>query len=235
MSAAIRLAPGVWRVPTAPRDTVNSFVFEEADGSLTLVDAGVKGLAPRRIAAGIAAIGKQPADVRRILLTHAHSDHAGGVAGVQRATGGAVSTHDDEARWVREGRAPPPGRDSMLGRVLSMVPAKLQRCEVASTFSDGELLDAGGGLRVLHTPGHTMGHCSFLHEPSGVLITGDSLFNWFDRMRWSYRFFCTDFPLAKQTAERLGEVDYEVVAFTHGREIRDDAREKVRRFLRTHA
>ncbi len=235
MSAAIRLAPGVWRVPTAPRDMVNSFVFEEADGSLTLVDAGVKGLAPRRIAAGIAAIGKQPADVRRILLTHAHSDHAGGVAAVQRATGGAVATHDDEARWVREGRAPPPGRDSLLGRVLGMLPAKLQRCEVASTFSEGEVLDVGGGLRVLHTPGHTMGHCSFLHEPSGVLITGDSLFNWFDRMRWSYRFFCTDFPLAKQTAERLGEVDYEVVAFTHGREIRDRARDKVRNFLRTHS
>jgi glyoxylase-like metal-dependent hydrolase (beta-lactamase superfamily II) len=79
-----------------------------------------------------------------------------------------------------------------------------------------------------------MGHCSFLHEPSGVLITGDSLFNWFDRMRWSYQLFCTDFPLAKQTAERLGEADYEVVAFTHGREIRDAAREKVRTFLRTH-
>ena len=235
MAAAVRLAEGVWRIPTAPNDMVNSFAFAEADGSLTLVDAGVKGMAPKRIAAGLASIGKDPSDVRRILLTHAHSDHAGGLARVQRMTGGAVAAHDDEARWVREGRPPPPGRATVVGRLMSLMPARLERCEVSSTFRDGEVLDVAGGLRVLHTPGHTMGHCAFLHERSGVLITGDSLFNWFDRMRWSYRFFCTDFPLAQQTAERLGEADYEVAAFTHGREIRRDARDRVREFLRTHA
>jgi glyoxylase-like metal-dependent hydrolase (beta-lactamase superfamily II) len=235
MAELIQLAPHVWRVPTTPRDMVNSFMFEQADGSLTLVDTGVKGMAPKRIAAAIAAAGRQPADVRRILLTHAHADHAGGVARVQRMTGGDVANHDDEARWVRDGRPPPPNRHTVLGRVANLLPARLEPCEVRSTFRDGELLDVAGGLRVLHTPGHTMGHCSFLHEPSGVLITGDSLFNWFDRMRWSYKLFCTDFPLSKQTAERLGEVDYEVVAFTHGREIRSGAREKVREFLRTHS
>jgi glyoxylase-like metal-dependent hydrolase (beta-lactamase superfamily II) len=112
---------------------------------------------------------------------------------------------------------------------------RLEVADVASTFSDNQLLDVAGGLRVLHTPGHTMGHCSFLHEPTGVLITGDSLFNFLDRMTWSYAFFCTDFPLSKQTAERLGDADYEVAAFTHGPEIRRDAREKIRDFLRRHS
>jgi len=232
MSQPVPLAAGVWRLPTAPRDLVNSFVFAEPDGSLTLVDAGVKGMAPKRIAAGLAALGRQPSDVRRILLTHAHSDHAGGVARVQKLTGGGIETHDDEARWVRDGRPPPPNRQTALGRVANLLPARLERAEVVATFGDNQLLDVAGGLRVLHTPGHTMGHCSFLHEPSGVLITGDSLFNWFHRMRWSYQLFCTDFPLSKQTAERLGEADYEVAAFTHGPEIRDGAREKVRDFLR---
>ena len=43
---------------------------------------------------------------------------------------------------------------------------------------------------------------------------------------------CTDAALSRRTAEVLGEVDYDVVAFTHGPEIREDARETVRGFLR---
>jgi hypothetical protein len=66
------------------------------------------------------------------------------------------------------------------------------------------------------------------------LITGDSLFNFRDRVSWSVAAFCTDFPLARQTAERLGEVDYEVAAFTHGPHMRTNARERIREFLRTH-
>jgi glyoxylase-like metal-dependent hydrolase (beta-lactamase superfamily II) len=180
-------------------------------------------------------MGREPGEVRRILLTHAHSDHAGGAARIQRLTGGRIETHDDESRWLQQGGCPPYNRATVIGRILDMRRPRLEVADVASTFSDNQLLDVAGGLRVLHTPGHTMGHCSFLHEPTGVLITGDSLFNFLDRMTWSYAFFCTDFPLSKQTAERLGDADYEVAAFTHGPEIRRDAREKIRDFLRRHS
>jgi glyoxylase-like metal-dependent hydrolase (beta-lactamase superfamily II) len=44
---------------------------------VTLVDCGLK-RAPGRIVAGLRAIGRHPYDVTRILLTHAHLDHAGG-------------------------------------------------------------------------------------------------------------------------------------------------------------
>jgi glyoxylase-like metal-dependent hydrolase (beta-lactamase superfamily II) len=232
-TAPIRLAEGVWRLPTVGRNLVNSFAFAEPDGSVTLVDCGVKGRSPARVVEGLAALGKQPSDVRRILLTHAHLDHAGGAARLQTLTGGRMESHDDEAHLLREGRAASPG-GTPLGRLFSRLPARLEPCRIDSTFSDNQLLDVAGGLRVLHTPGHTMGHCAFVHEPTGVLITGDALFNFLDRMTWSFAFFCTDFPLSKQTAERLGEIDYAVAAFTHGPEIRRDAREKVRSFLRRH-
>jgi glyoxylase-like metal-dependent hydrolase (beta-lactamase superfamily II) len=104
-------------------------------------------------------------------------------------------------------------------------------CPVDGTFSDGDLLPVAGGLRVLHTPGHSPGHCSFLHEPSGVLITGDALFNFLDRITYSFAMFCSDAALSRETADRLGEAEYELCAFTHGPEIREDARQAVRRFL----
>jgi hypothetical protein len=45
-SPAVQLAPGVWRIPTVVRAAVNSFAFVEDDGSVTLVDCGVKKASP---------------------------------------------------------------------------------------------------------------------------------------------------------------------------------------------
>lgn len=219
-------------MPTLGRSIVNSFAFEEADGALTLVDAGARG-ATRRLVDHLDALGKRPEQVRRILLTHAHFDHVGDVRRLRDRTGGNTCIHEEDAEFMRSGKAPPLDRSLRLARIASLVPsAGIGGGPVDETFADNDLLDVAGGLRVLHTPGHTPGHCSFLHEPSGVLITGDSLFNWRSRMRYSYALFCTDFRQAAETADRLGEVDYEVAAFTHGPELREHAREQVRTFLR---
>ena len=86
-------------------------------------------------------------------------------------------------------------------------------------MSDGELLD-GSALRVHHTPGHTPGHCSLLHEPSGTLITGDAIWNMRSRRTWPVLAFCTNAVLTEQTAATLGELEYTTAAFTHGPEIR---------------
>ena len=53
-------------------------------------------------------------------------------------------------------------------------------------------------------------------------------------MRWSPKSVCADFAMSRRTAHLLGELDYDVAAFTHGPEVRDQPREKVRRFLRRH-
>lgn len=232
MAPPVQLAAGVWRLPTFGASIVNSYLFEEADGSLTLVDTGIKGRGPKRIVEGLAALGKRPDQVRRILLTHAHFDHGGGAAGTVERTGASLSLHEIEAPYLQRGRAPSYAGGNPLWRLLAARPMKIQVVDAASTFRDGDVLDVAGTMRVLHTPGHTPGHCSFLHEPTGILITGDSIFNWRDRMSWPYAMFCTDPNLAKDTADRLGEAEYEIVAFTHGPEIRHNARESVREFLR---
>ena len=59
--AAVRLADGVWRIPTTPGDMINSFALVGPDGGVTIVDAGLR-LAParKRLVAGLAAIGAAP-------------------------------------------------------------------------------------------------------------------------------------------------------------------------------
>jgi glyoxylase-like metal-dependent hydrolase (beta-lactamase superfamily II) len=115
-----------------------------------------------------------------------------------------------------------------LGRKANAFPAVV----VGEEFADGQVLPIAGGLRVVHTPGHTEGHVALLHEPTGVLITGDSIWN-VRKMRWSIKAFCQDIKLNEKTAHVLGELDYQVAAFTHGPHVTSGAREQVRSFLAT--
>lgn len=226
--AAVQLADGVWRVPTAPADLVNSYLLADGDGSLTLVDAGLSN-APGRVLAALEQLGRRPGDVQRILMTHAHLDHAKGLAGVQRATGGRVLAHDVEAPFLRDGTVPP--AQSGLARLFNRLPGSgFAAVPVADTFGDGEVLPHAGGITVVHTPGHSPGHCSFLLGAHGVLITGDAVFN-VRGLRFSPALFCTDVPLSRETAARLGDLDFSVAAFTHGPHVSTAAREALQTFI----
>ena len=227
---AVELATGIWRIPTMPHDWINSYLLADEDGSLTLVDAGLK-RAHKKILAALAGLGKAPQDVRRIVMTHAHSDHAGGLAGAKKATGAAVLAHDREATYLQNGTTPQLDRSHLSGRLFNRARGGFTRVDVAETFQDGALLPIGGGLRVVHTPGHSPGHVSLLHEPTRVLITGDAIFN-FRGLRYSPATFCTDVRLSRETADRLADLEYDTAAFMHGAHIAGGGREAVRAFLR---
>ena len=141
-----------------------------------------------------------------------------------------MAAHEREAAYLREGRGPNLDRTTLGGRLLRRSPG-LTPTPVEEELVDGQVLDVAGGLRVVHTPGHTPGHISLLHEPSRLLITGDSIWNLLGRMSWPVRMLCTDAVMTRRTAEVLGDLDYDLVAFTHGPEIRTGAREAVRGFL----
>ena len=229
---AVQVADGVWRIPTAPADFINSYLIAGADGSLVLVDAGTK-RAPKALLAALAELGKRPTDVTHLLLSHAHGDHAGGLAEVQEASGAAVLTHERESVYVREGRMPAVDRSTRGGRLLARLPGRatgFAPVTDVATFEDGAELPVAGGITVVHTPGHTPGHCSFLHPSSGVLVTGDAIFN-VRGLRWSFASACTDVTLSRTSAARLGELDFSVAGFTHGAHVSTGAQAAVRAFL----
>lgn len=219
--AAIRLADGVWRIPTAPADMINSFAVSDPDGGVTVVDAGLKNrMARGRLLAGLREIGAAPEDVRRVVITHAHPDHTGGLAGLLALTRGAeVLAHEREAVYLRDGRSPRTsrGRTQTFPKVL-----------VTSEFQHDTLLP--GGLRAVHTPGHSPGHTALLHENSGVLITGDAVMN-LRGVRYAPAFLCTDPDRNRSSADGLADLDFEVAAFAHGPEMRRGARAAVRALL----
>src|SRR5215471_7226725 len=85
---ATQIVDGLYMIPAGP---VNTFLLESASGC-TLIDTGLPG-SEEKIVQGIKEAGKSPAEIRHILLTHAHPDHIGGAAALKKASGAEVYMH----------------------------------------------------------------------------------------------------------------------------------------------
>ena len=228
-SPALALAPTVWRIPVAPSDGINAFVLQGDDSQITLIDAGMP-WAWKRLEQGLAHIGIQVADVTNIVVTHAHGDHVGNVERARQESQAPVSAHELDAPFLADGQCPPidPSRHF---RSLLMKWGRFDKITVSDTFNDGQLLDLAGGLRVMHTPGHTPGHTSFVHEPTGVLITGDVIHYWRSAIRIGIKLYCHDIALNEESAHKLSQAECETVAFTHGPHLEHDGRRRLHEFL----
>jgi len=162
-----------------------AYLIEDDRGRLHVVDPGSPtDEAIGALRAAVDALGRTPADVAGIILTHLHADHAGGAAALHAATGAPVLMHEREAEaaTVLARGVPAPDLDSwgvpagrqaeVLVAVAAPVASVLPR--VDRTLTDGELLDVPGRrLRALWTPGHTPGHLCLHDEDADVVFTGD--------------------------------------------------------------
>jgi glyoxylase-like metal-dependent hydrolase (beta-lactamase superfamily II) len=178
------VAPGVHRLGS---ERVN-FYFVVDDGRITVVDAGIPGYW-NQLEPALAQIGRSLDDVAAVVLTHAHSDHTG-VAGKLHERGVPVYPHPADHEllatgkepWKREGSALSVLRHPrVFGFFLHMARnGALKPPHIAdpAPIADGEQLDVPGRPRVIHTPGHTPGHCSYLFEGAGALFVGDLMCTW---------------------------------------------------------
>ncbi len=104
----------------------------------------------------------------KILVTHGHIDHAGGVAALAARTGVPIEGPQEEDRFWIQGM---PQQSKMFGvsSALSFEPDRWLHAGDKVNFGEVE-------LAVLHCPGHTPGHVVFYHEPSRLVQVGDVLF-----------------------------------------------------------
>lgn len=162
---------------------VNLYVIESG-GALTVVDTGMPGYYDGFLDA-LVEIGRSIADIRAIVLTHNHSDHVG-FAERLRSQGPPVLIHEVDAPGATGAAkvATPKGRplDLMRPGIVTFVGHAVrnggfttQNISEVTTFTDGEVLDVPGSLRVVFAPGHSPGHCALLMEQGRILFAGDGL------------------------------------------------------------
>jgi len=112
-----------------------------------------------------------------VLLSHCHEDHTAALPLFRDAT---VHVHEEDLSGLLDFDGflaifgVEPERREEYGRYLKNTFFYEPRPD-AVPLRNGDLFDLGGGVsvRVIHTPGHTRGHCALLIEPDGVLFLGD--------------------------------------------------------------
>lgn len=126
-----------------------------------------------------------------MILTHSDADHTG-VTKAMRAAGARILIHAEDEATLRKpgpksGDATPakllreawrPNAWRFFGAMIRSGAVRPTKIEDAETFTSDDVLDVPGSPRVIATPGHTPGHCSFLFESHGALFVGDELCTW---------------------------------------------------------
>jgi glyoxylase-like metal-dependent hydrolase (beta-lactamase superfamily II) len=165
-------------------------VYLIAEDPITIIDTGPKTKeAVTALREGLRANGFRVSDIRRIVLTHAHEDHCGLAKSLRdEAKNAEVLVHEwetghrhsrleyEEHRKLLE-RAGVPETD--IVRLRRMYEGVRQYAdsfadhEYAPLWDDSDLAFESGTLRIVHTPGHTPGSCSFIREADRTVIAGD--------------------------------------------------------------
>jgi glyoxylase-like metal-dependent hydrolase (beta-lactamase superfamily II) len=238
----IEVAPGVHHA----RAKHVSWVLVTEGGEVTLVDTGYPG-DRGRVLASLEKIGRSPADVAAILLTHGHPDHLGSARYLRRTHNVPVRAHEREVPNASGQRVEQVSEATLLRMiwrpdvalwlydVLRLKAARPERLDDLETFTEGPL-DVPGKPVAVPTPGHTSGHTSFHLPERGALLAGDALFTGhaLSRARGPrvpMAIFNTDTAQARDSLRRLRGLAAQVVVPGHGPAFAGSPEEAVRQAL----
>jgi len=210
---------------------LNLSVILDAEEGATLVDAGLPGQ-EQAILQALRENEIEPAQLKRIILTHHDIDHVGSLAALKELTGAEVLAHEDEAPYIegakRAQKTPPPERLEQMPEFKALLESK-RACHVDRPLHDGDVLHVAGGIEVVATPGHTVGHTALYLQRTKALIAGDSLTSSDGELNGPMLAATPDMTRAMQSVRKLSGLDIDVIVAYHGGIVHRDVREQLKR------
>ena len=223
MSKPTQITPRLWLLEMG---MVNAYLVKTEEG-LVLVDAGWPNKADA-IFEAVQQTGNNPADIRHLILTHAHIDHAGSAAEIKRRTGAKVYVHAADLDLTAKGEAEHPGTTVTPGIIPKLIylifikpgGTTYESFTVDQTIKDGDILSFANNMEVIHTPGHCAGHVALFMRQEGVLIAGDICSN---VTGLGYSILNEDRAVARQSILHAATYPFEQAVFGHGNPLKKRA------------
>ena len=203
--------------------TGHVYLCLDKDG-LTLIDSGIPGLTDQ-FAEAIKGLGYSTSDLRRIVLTHYHVDHSGSAAEILKWGDIDVFAHQDDVPYIQgDKKGPPPDLLDWERPIYEQVSVDIEPdpVQVTHKLNDGDILDFGGGAKIISVPGHTPGSIAIHLAKPNVLITGDAVARMPDG-QVILGVFNIDPTQAAASFQRLVGLNPQIVCFGHGEPIIENA------------
>jgi glyoxylase-like metal-dependent hydrolase (beta-lactamase superfamily II) len=180
-----------------------------------LLDTGMVG-EPVLLRRLLRRLGLGPRSIEGILLTHGHLDHAGNLAAIKEWTGARVYGHPAEQIHV-DGEYPYEGTARWCGRLeaAGRWAFRYRTALIDEPIGEGDELPFWGGLRVVHLPGHSDGHCGFYSEKHDLLFSGDLFASYFFKPHVSPSIFTSRPELLPGSLRRVLELDPRLIVPNH--------------------
>jgi len=196
---------------------------------LILIDTGMDKSA-KKIISYIQNLGYKPSDISHILLTHTHMDHIRGLRKIKELCNAKVAVHKEEADMVsgRKKLLLPKGFLGFFFRIMMpFMGYKPVNPEII--LKDGDTIE---GLKVIRTPGHTLGSICFHDKKNKVLFSGDLLSIDKGKLTYPKSNFNMDEDMLKSSVEKISKMSFNYMLPGHGIVIGPRAPEKLEQFLK---
>jgi glyoxylase-like metal-dependent hydrolase (beta-lactamase superfamily II) len=201
------ILPGVHMVEgidPSPEFSTHVYLLKDPGATWTLIDSGLPG-SEEPIGRYLTTHQIESRSIRRILITHLHRDHTGGLKRMAALTQAKTFAHWIDAAYIEmkppyEGSGVPPA----------------EPFSVDERLKDGDTIEAGGGIVAYHTPGHTPGHTSYYVPARKILFSGDLFFGHGTEAVITTPDYTHDGPTAQISARRIAKLPIDALMTYHG-------------------
>lgn len=192
--------------------------------NIVMVDAGTPGKL-KAFKRKLARLYIHPDEIKLIVLTHSHFDHAGSAKEIKEYTGAKILIHESEKEFLEEGKFIMPKGTNATGRITSFllfpffkrIKFNLPKTDITIGNEEYPLIDYGIDGSVIHTPGHTHGSLSVLLK-TGEVFAGCLAHNGLPfRLTPGLPIYAEDINKVKENWKKLIKSGAKIVFPGHGR------------------
>ena len=197
-------------------------------GRLILIDTGMDKSA-KKIIDYIQKLGYKPSNISHILLTHSHMDHIRGLKKIKELSSAKVAIYKNEADIVagKKSMIFPKGFLGFLFRIMMpFMGYKPVKPEII--LKDGDNIE---GLKIIHTPGHTLGSVCFYDRKNKVLFSGDMIYYKNGNFEYPDSKYNLDEKLMKTSLMKISKSNFEYMLSGHGDPLGPKASANLKQYL----